>query len=120
MFPEFNNVGIGLRHGDEMVNSMQYLPLWSLELSIYLGYRGIIRSFQHSTVRGKGQVPWDPRGRVLTSLTEGGHSQGRLPRGEGHWGWALKEGGAKKDKGEHVTSRVSKEFERSRRGACGD
>lgn len=64
MFPEFNKVGIGLRPGVETVNGMRCLSLWSWELSICRGYRGINRPFQLSMVRGKGQVPWDHRGTV--------------------------------------------------------
>ena len=62
MFPAFNKVGIGLRPRVEMVSSMQCLSLWSLELSICHGYRGINRPFQLSMVSPEGRGSLVPLG----------------------------------------------------------
>lgn len=63
MFPEFKKLGTRLKPGEEMVNSMQSLPSWSFELRTTVE-RGLHRPFQHSMVRGKGQVSWDHRGAI--------------------------------------------------------
>lgn len=62
MFPAFNKVGIGLRPRVEMVSSMQCLSLWSLELSICHGYRGINRPSQLSMVSPEGRGRLVPLG----------------------------------------------------------
>lgn len=78
MFPEFKKVGTGLRPGKKMVKSMQCLPLCISEMCICCGERGVHKPFQHSMVRGKGQVLWDHSG---TTPNRGWQRVGKVREG---------------------------------------